>query len=105
MRISGMNPRQWSLAKESSLKVENDSPKMPKQAEVKRGVGFWPWSLLQKTLSPHYCHCTASPTCEMGTNCAPLLADIFLYSYEADLLLFIIILYSGRAIYKYTNII
>ena len=31
-----MNPHQWSLAKQSSLKVENDSPKVPKQAEAKR---------------------------------------------------------------------
>ena len=26
----------------------------------------------------------------MGTNCAPLLADIFLYSYEADFILFLL---------------
>jgi hypothetical protein len=26
----------------------------------------------------------------MGTNCAPLLADLFLYSYESELLPFII---------------
>ena len=31
-----MNPRQWSYAKQSSLKVENDCPKVPKQAETKR---------------------------------------------------------------------
>ena len=31
-----MNPRQWSLAKQSSFKVENDGPKVPKQAETKR---------------------------------------------------------------------
>ena len=31
-----MNPHQWSFAKQSSLKVENDSPKVPKQAEAKR---------------------------------------------------------------------
>ena len=31
-----MNPRQWSLAKQSSLKVENGGPKVPKQAEAKR---------------------------------------------------------------------
>ena len=31
-----MNPHQWSLAKQSSLKVANDSPKVPKQAEAKR---------------------------------------------------------------------
>ena len=27
-----MNPHQWSLAKQSSFKVENDGPKVPKQA-------------------------------------------------------------------------
>ena len=32
-----INPHQWSLSKQSSLKVEKDSPKVPKQAEVKRG--------------------------------------------------------------------
>ena len=31
-----MNPRQWSLAKQSSLKVENGGPKVPKRAEAKR---------------------------------------------------------------------
>ena len=31
-----MNPRQWSLAKQSSLNVENRGPNVPKQAEVKR---------------------------------------------------------------------
>ena len=31
-----MNTRKWSLAKQSSLKVENDSPKVPKQADAKR---------------------------------------------------------------------
>ena len=31
-----MNPRQWSLAKQSSLKVENRGLKVPKQAEAKR---------------------------------------------------------------------
>ena len=31
-----MNRRQWSLAKQSSLKVENRGPKVPKQAEAKR---------------------------------------------------------------------
>ena len=31
-----MNPHQWSLAKPSSLKVENDSPKVPKQPEAKK---------------------------------------------------------------------
>ena len=31
-----MDPHQWSLAKQSSLKVENGSPKVPKQAEAKR---------------------------------------------------------------------
>ena len=31
-----MNPRQWSLAKQSSLKIENSGSKMPKQAESKR---------------------------------------------------------------------
>ena len=30
-----MNPYQWSLAKQGSLKVENDSPKVQKQAEAK----------------------------------------------------------------------
>ena len=36
MRISGNEPRQWSWAKQSSLKVENSSPKVPKQAEANR---------------------------------------------------------------------
>ena len=31
-----MNPRQWSSAKQSSLKVEHRGPKVPKQAEAKR---------------------------------------------------------------------
>ena len=31
-----MDPRQWSLAKQSSLKDANDGPKVPKQAEAKR---------------------------------------------------------------------
>ena len=31
-----MNPRQWSLTKQSSLKVANDGPKVSKQAEAKR---------------------------------------------------------------------
>ena len=31
-----MNPRLWSLAKQSSFKVENSGPKVPKQDEVKR---------------------------------------------------------------------
>ena len=31
-----MNPRQWSLAKESSLKVANGGPKVQKQAKDKR---------------------------------------------------------------------
>ena len=31
-----MKPYQWSLANQSSLKVENDGPKVPKQAEAKR---------------------------------------------------------------------
>ena len=31
-----MNPSQWSLAKQRSLKVENIGPKVPKQAEAKR---------------------------------------------------------------------
>ena len=31
-----MNPRQWSLAKQSSLKVEYRGPKVPKQAGAKR---------------------------------------------------------------------
>ena len=31
-----MNPRQWSFAKQSILKVENCGPKVPKQAEAKR---------------------------------------------------------------------
>ena len=30
-----MNPNQWSFAKQSSLKVEYDGPKVPKQAEAK----------------------------------------------------------------------
>ena len=30
-----MNPNQWSLAKQSSLKVKNDNSKVPKQAEAK----------------------------------------------------------------------
>ena len=29
-----MNPRQWSLVKQSSLKVENIGPKVPKQAKA-----------------------------------------------------------------------
>ena len=33
-----MNPRQWSLAKQRSLKVENGDPKVPKQAKAKREV-------------------------------------------------------------------
>ena len=33
-----MNPRQWSFSKHSSLKVENDGPKVSKQAEAKRNV-------------------------------------------------------------------
>jgi hypothetical protein len=28
------------------------------------------------------------PPDQMGTNCAPLLADLFLYSYEADFFFF-----------------
>ena len=37
MHISGAEPRQWSLAKQSSLKGWNVmSPKAPKQAEAKR---------------------------------------------------------------------
>ena len=31
-----MNPRQWSLNKQRSLKVEKGGPKVPKQAEAKR---------------------------------------------------------------------
>ena len=31
-----MNPRDWSMAKQSSLKVENWGPKVPKKADVKR---------------------------------------------------------------------
>ena len=31
-----MNPHQSSWAKQSSLKIENDSPKVPKQAEANR---------------------------------------------------------------------
>ena len=31
-----MNPHQWSWPKQSNLKIENDSPKVPKQAEAKR---------------------------------------------------------------------
>ena len=31
-----MNPHQWSLAKQSSSKVKNNGPKVPKQAEAKR---------------------------------------------------------------------
>ena len=31
-----MNPHQWSLAKQSSLKVANYSLKVPKQAEANR---------------------------------------------------------------------
>ena len=31
-----MNPRQWSLAKQSSLKVAKCGPKEPTQAEAKR---------------------------------------------------------------------
>ena len=30
-----MNPRQWSLAKQRSLKIENGGPKVPKQAKSK----------------------------------------------------------------------
>ena len=30
-----MNPRQWSLAKQISLKVANSVPKVPKHAEAK----------------------------------------------------------------------
>ena len=36
MRISGTNPRQWSLAKESSLKSWKCIPKVPKQGKAKR---------------------------------------------------------------------
>ena len=38
MRISSHDPRHWSLAKQSSLKVENGGPKVPKQAEAKGRV-------------------------------------------------------------------
>ena len=31
-----MKPRQWSLAKQSSLNVENGGPKLSKQVEAKR---------------------------------------------------------------------
>ena len=31
-----MNPRQFSFAKQSSLKIANGGPKVPKQAEAKR---------------------------------------------------------------------
>ena len=31
-----MYAHQWSLAKQNSLKVENDGPKVPKQAKAKR---------------------------------------------------------------------
>ena len=31
-----MNPRQWNLAKQSSLRVANGGPKVPKPAEPKR---------------------------------------------------------------------
>ena len=31
-----MNPRQWSFAKQSSLKIANSGPKVPKHAEAKR---------------------------------------------------------------------
>ena len=31
-----MNPHQWSLAKQSSLEVENDGPNVPKEAEAKK---------------------------------------------------------------------
>ena len=31
-----MNARQWSLAIQSSLKLENRGPKVPKQAKAKR---------------------------------------------------------------------
>ena len=31
-----MNPHQWSLAKQSSLKVKNDGPKVPKQADAEK---------------------------------------------------------------------
>ena len=32
-----LNPRQWSLAKQSSLKIKSDAQKVPKQAKAKRG--------------------------------------------------------------------
>ena len=32
-----MNPHQWSLVKQSSLKVENSGLKVPKQSEAKMG--------------------------------------------------------------------
>ena len=31
-----MDPHQWSLAKQSSLKVENDAPKVTNQAKAKK---------------------------------------------------------------------
>ena len=31
-----MNPRQWSLAKQCSLKIKNDGPNVQKQADAKR---------------------------------------------------------------------
>ena len=36
MRISGNEPSSVILDQTSSLKVENDGPKVPKQAEAKR---------------------------------------------------------------------
>ena len=37
-----MNPHQWSLAKQSSLQVENDNPKVSNKAEAKRDVALNP---------------------------------------------------------------
>ena len=37
MRISGNEPSSVSLNQKSSLKVENDSPKVAKQVEARRG--------------------------------------------------------------------
>ena len=50
MRMRVINPSQWSLAKQSSLKVENSGPKMPKQAEAKRDGVINPQKLQVKLI-------------------------------------------------------
>ena len=50
-----MNPHQWSLAKQSSLKVANDGQKVPKQAEAKRDNQQYDNNHSDKTsLNPKY---------------------------------------------------